>query len=673
LSESTSPSDGAAGDGAGRPEGPRFRRRLPRIKVIDSGPLTGRFLGVPLQIAVAYAAVGFSLYFSIGVVAHFGLGLTPLIFLGTGLLLVLAVLTYVEGTGMYGERGGSSSFARHAFNELVSFIAGWAILIDYIIIISFAAVSVAHYLGPIWGGFTHGGPEIAIAAAVIVFAAAMNIGGFTRYVRQRPLIVVALADVLLQAAVIAAGAIVAFHPERLTEHIDLFTTPSVKHLVEALAVATLAFAGIEAASDMAPDFSWRRRDLQRVVGASAVLLPVIYAGMAAIALMAVPVVQGPHGAFTPLGERFIEEPILGVVMSYDPHWLSVLLQIGVVAVAPVVLTWAAATSMLGLSRHVYALARNRQVPSWLGKLSSRATPYVAILLAGAMALALAIPTDVRLLAEIYAFGVTLAVTIAHLSILRLRLREPNRERPYRIPLNVRFRNRDLPIPAILGAGLMLLLWIAVIVFHSRARWVGGGWMVFGLLAYVVYRKFVEGTTLTKRLSVPEEALRKEVQEVEFASILVPVFGTKLDDDIVGTAGRLADAAEEPGEERPRLEVIYVIELPLTLPLDAPPPRERLVEAERALQRAKEVGEEYDTVDVATAMVRARSAGAGIVDEARRRGVEVIVMGGEPPTRVRGGAVLGGVGGSRPPEVGEVTEYVLKKAPCPVLVTAPPGG
>jgi APA family basic amino acid/polyamine antiporter len=360
-------------------------------------------------------------------------------------------------------------------------------------------------------------------------------------------------------------------------------------------------------------------------------------------------------------------------MSYDPNWLSVLLQIGVVAVAPVVLTWAASTSMLGLSRHVYALARNRQVPSWLGKLSPRATPYVAILLAGAMALALAIPTDVRLLAEIYAFGVTLAITIAHLSILRLRLREPNRERPYRIPFNFTFRRRQIPIPALLGAVLMLLLWIAVIVFHSRARWVGGGWMVFGLLAYVVYRKIVEGTSLTKRLSVPEQALRKSVAEIEFASILVPVFGTKLDDDIVGTAGRLADAAEEPGEERPRLEVVYVIELPLTVPLDAPPPRERREEAERALRRAKEVGEEYDTVDVATAMIPARSAGAGIVEEARRRGVEVIVMGGEPPSRVRGGALLGGVGGSRPPEVGEVTEYVLNKAPCPVLVTAPPGG
>jgi len=628
-------------------------------------------MGVPLQIAVAYAAVGFSLYFSIGVVAGFGLGLTPLIFLAAGLLLVLAVLTYVEGGGMYGERGGSSSFARHAFNELVSFVAGWAILIDYVIIISFAAISAAHYLGPIWGGFTHGWAEIAVATGVIALAAAINIGGFTRYVRQQPLVLVAVADVVVQAGVIVAGALVAFHPDRLTEHIDLFTTPSFKHIVEALAVATLAFAGIEAASDLAPDFSWRRRDLKRVVGASAMLLPVIYAGMAAIALMAVPVVPGPNGAHTALGERFIEEPLLGVVMSYDPHWLSVLLQVGVVTVAPVVLAWAASTSMLGLSRHVYALARNRQVPSWLGKLSPRATPYVAIYAAALIALGLAIPTDVRLLAEIYAFGATLAIAIAHLSILRLRWTEPDRARPYRVPFDVRIRGRAMPIPALLGAVLMLLLWVAVIIFHARARWVGGGWMVFGLIAYVIYRRLVEGTTLTKRVSVPEEALRKEVPAAEYGNILVPVFGTKLDDDIVGTAGRLADAADEPGEERPRLDVIYVMELPLTVPLDAPPPPDRVERARAALKRAKEVGEEYESVDVDTDMIPARSVGAGIVDEARRRGVEVIVMGGEPPTRVKGGAVLGGVGGSRPPEVGEVTEYVLKKAPCPVLVTAPP--
>jgi APA family basic amino acid/polyamine antiporter len=327
--------------------------------------------------------------------------------------------------------------------------------------------------------------------------------------------------------------------------------------------------------------------------------------------------------------------------------------------------------MLGLSRHVYVLATNRQVPSWLGKLGPRSTPYVAISAAAVIAFALAVPGDIRLLAGIYAFGATLAIAIAHLSIVRLRWTDPERERPFRIPLDLKVRGRALPLPALAGAVLMVLLWVAVLAFHEKSRWVGGGWMVFGLVAYVIYRRFVEGTSLTKRVSVPEEALRKEVREAEYGDILVPIFGTELDDDIVGTAGRLADAADQPDERRPRLEVIYVLEQPLTVPLDAPPPKERLEAAQAALQRAREVGEEYETVEVETELVPARSVGAGIVDAARRRNVEVIVMGGEPPTRMRGGAMLGGIGGTRPPEVGEVTEYVLKKAPCRVLLTAPP--
>jgi APA family basic amino acid/polyamine antiporter len=640
---------------------------------LGQGPLTRRIVGVPWLFAVAYAAVGFSLYFSIGVVADRGLGLTPLIFLAAGLLFVLATLSYLEGGAMFLERGGSAALARHAFNELVSFIAGWAILIDYIIVIALAAVSVPHYLSPIWGGFTHGWAEIAVAAVVIVFAAGVNIAGFTGRVRQRSLIVLALADIVLQLAVVAIGAIVVFHPDLLTSNVHLFTSPSARDIFEALAVATLAFAGIEAASDLAPDLEWEPRDLRRIVSSTAVLLPLVYAGMAAVALMAVPVVPGPDGPHTALGGRFIEEPVLGVVMSYDPSWLSTVLQVAVVAIAPAVLTWAASTSMLGLSRHVYVLATNRQVPSWLGKLGQRSTPYVAISAAAVIAFAIAVPGDIRLLAGIYAFGATLAIAIAHLSVVRLRWTDPDHDRPFRMPFDVVVRGRELPLPAIVGAVLMLLLWIAVLTFRGNARWVGGGWMLFGLVAYVVYRRFVERTSLTKRVSVPEEALRKEVHEAEYGDILVPVFGTKLDDDIVGTAGRLADAADQPGEQSPKLEVIYVLDLPLTVPLDAPPPKERLEAAESALKRAREVGEEYETVEVDTALVRARSVGAGIVDEARRRNVELIVMGGEPPTRMRGGAILGGIGGTRPPEVGEVTEYVLKKAPCRVLLTAPPEG
>jgi APA family basic amino acid/polyamine antiporter len=309
----------------------------------------------------------------------------------------------------------------------------------------------------------------------------------------------------------------------------------------------------------------------------------------------------------------------------------------------------------------------------LGKLGRRSTPYVAISAAAVIAFAIAVPGDIRLLAGIYAFGATLAIAIAHLSVIRLRWAEPERERPFRMPLDLLVRGRPLPYPAIAGATLMLALWIAVLAFHDNARWVGGGWMLFGIGAYVVYRRFVERTSLTKRVSVPEEALRKEAYHAEYGDILVPVFGTELDDDIVSTAGRLADAADQPDEPTPKLNVIYVLDLPLTVPLDAALPKERLEAAEAALQRAKEVGEEYETVEVETDLVRARSVGAGIVDAARRRNVEVIVMGGEPPTRVRGGAILGGIRGSRPPEVGEVTEYVLKKAPCRVLLTAPPAG
>ena len=173
------------------------------------------------------------------------------------------------------------------------------------------------------------------------------------------------------------------------------------------------------------------------------------------------------------------------------------------------------------------------------------------------------------------------------------------------------------------------------------------------------------------LQNPFPPLSRQRVETEYSNILVPVFGTELDDDIVATAGRLADAEVEEGEVYPRLDVIFVAEVPLTLPIDAPLPKEVRERGDRALARADQVGDEYENVEVGTTFVRARSAGAAIIAGAQQRGSEVIVMGAEPPTRIRGGAVLGGIGAARPAEIGEVTEYVLNKAPVRVLLTAPP--
>jgi APA family basic amino acid/polyamine antiporter len=638
--------------------------------------LIERGLGVPGLFVAVYSAVGFSIYFALGVVADRGLGLTPLIFLAAGLLFVLTTLSYVEGGAMLRERGGSSSFARHAFNELVAFVAGWAILIDYLIVAALAAISVPHYLAPVSADLSRPGWEIGIAGLVIVAACVLNAFNITGRGRERRLAVLALADIALQLAVIVVGVLVVFHPERLTENLDLFTDPSVVDVVYASVVAMLAYAGIEAAADLAPDIDVHPRDLKRVVSIGALAVPLVYAGMAAVALMAVPVVAGPDGPQTALGSEFVEAPLLGVVSSFEPAGVADAMRWIVALVAVPVLFWAVTTAMLGVSRHIYTLAINRQIPSWLGKLSSRhTTPQVAIALSGVVAIGLVAPTNVKLLAAIYAFGATLAITIAQLSILRLRVTEPDRPRPFRIPWDVSWGAARLPVPALFAAALSGLAFLSVLAFHETARWVGGGWMLFGLVFYVVYRKLVEGTSLTKRVSVTERSLTKQVPELSYRNILVPIFGTRLDDDIVSTAGRLAAAEQEQAGERApgaaHLDLVYVVEVPLSLALDAELPPELEEEARRALERAADVGDEYADVEVSTEMIRARKVGAGIVEAARRHDSEAIVVGAEPPSRIRGGATLGGIGAAKPEEIGAATEYVLMKAPCRVLLTAPP--
>jgi APA family basic amino acid/polyamine antiporter len=234
---------------------------------------------------------------------------------------------------------------------------------------------------------------------------------------------------------------------------------------------------------------------------------------------------------------------------------------------------------------------------------------------------------------------------------------------------------DLPLPAVLGAVLALLAWLSVVVTHSGARWVGFAWLVGGIALYVGYRT-TQGKPVLRRVVVPERALRGERREVEYGSILVPVFGSPLDDDIVQTAGRLAadeDAESFEEDHGATIEALWVFEVPMSLPIDAALPEAQLKRARAALARAKAVGEEYEGVEVATATVRARRVGQAIVDEARRRGVQAVVLAAEEPSKIRGGARLGGRGGPLDNFVGDMTKYVIAKAPCQVILTAPPAG
>ena len=161
-----------------------------------------------------------------------------------------------------------------------------------------------------------------------------------------------------------------------------------------------------------------------------------------------------------------------------------------------------------------------------------------------------LPTDLELLIGIYAFGALLSFTIAHVSVIVLRFREPERPRGYQVPFSVRFGGGTVPIPAVLGALLSVAGWIAVLIFHQDARYVGLGWLLAGLLLYVIYRKS-QSKPLLKRVTIPERALRHEALEPDFGSILVPIFGSRLDDDIIQTAGRLAGETATTSRRRER--------------------------------------------------------------------------------------------------------------------------
>jgi APA family basic amino acid/polyamine antiporter len=638
-----------------------------------------RRLGAPRLFATAYSTVGSSIYFALGVVAAYALGLTPVVFLVAGLLFVLTTLTYFEGLTAHPERGGSAVMARYAFNEFWSFVAGWAILLDYLILIAISSLSIGHYLTAFWSKLGEDRLDLAIAVLVLAGIARYNYMGFAP--RGRRGTALAMIDLVLILLIVGLGAALVFDLGAVTNTVELGSVPRWPDLLYGMTIAVIAYTGIEAASNLAPEVRVSRKALRRTISAGAVVVLFLFIGMSTIALMALPVETGvplvggaPDTGFgTELGGQFVEAPVLGVVQGLTSSWVSEVLGYVVAVVATLVLIEAANVGMVGITRTSYMLATHRQIPRVVARLHPRhTTPWIVIAIACALVFLLLLPVDIELLAGTFAYGALLAFALAHLSVCAMRFRDPERSRPFKVPLNVRVRGCELPLPAALGALLSLAAWVGVLIYHDEARLIGTAWMLFGLAAFVVYRSR-QGLSLTRVVEVSPTTLAGAEPEVEYGSILVPVFGEALDDDIVSTAGQLA-AEERPGDSRgAMIEAIYVAVVPMSLPIDARLPADQVERAREALERAKRIAEEYEGVEVVTSAVRGRRTGATIVEQARRHHVEAIVIGAEPPSPIKGGGLLGGVGGSRPRELGEITAYVLEKAPCRVVVTAPPDG
>ena len=629
--------------------------------------LIAHTLGEPALFAITLSAVVSAIFVSLGVVAGRALGLTPAVFLLAGVFFAVTMATYVEGSSLHIERGGASTFARYAFDEFWSFIAGWAILLDYLIVMAIGAVVISEYLTVFWSELDEGLLPELIAGGALLFVAMSNIRGLSAN-RLASVLQLSVVSIVVLVALSVIGFTFYWDPGSIRSSIDLGVAPKWEDVIFATGIATVTAIGVEAASGLAGEIRVGRRGLRRVVVVSVLAAIVLCVLVSVAGLMATPVV----GTRTALGDRFLEAPVLAIVSSYEPGTLLDVSRYVVGATAAALLLVAMNGQMLGLARLAYSLATNRQFPSAVGRLHRRrGTPYVTIAIAALIAFALALPHDLDFLAGVFAFGAMIAFSLAHLAIIALRFREPDRPSAFRVPLSIPFRGARVPLPAVFGAAFSISVWLSIVIYHEGARVIGTVWMVAGISLYVVYRRG-QGKSLTRRFTIPAEALQ-ESTAAEYGSILVPVFGEELDDDIVGTAGRLAASEGEDEEGGAVLEALYVFEIPLSLPIDARVPEERVREAKRVLARAKEVGEEYAGVEVATAMVRGRSTGQAIVSEARRRGVEAIVLGAEEPSRLRGGAILGGRGRVRDRFVGDTTRYVIEKAPCKVILTAPPAG
>lgn len=633
-------------------------------------------LGSPILFAVVYTSLASAVFFSLGVVADHAFGLTPVVFLIAAVMFGVTAMTYVEGASLHPEPGGSTVFARYAFNELTSFVAGWAMLLDYVILIAVTAFAATQYLAVFWGPLGHSGEALLLSIAIIAFVVFTSIRGFN-WRREYRIGLVVVGALALELVAIAIGLGQFFDAHKLVSQVHLGTIPTWSGLVFALTVTTIAFTSVESASGMAGEVKAGRGSLRRLIASGTATVVIAYVGVAIVAVTALPLPT----ASTP-GHDFTDAPVVDILRVLHPHLLSQTLVYVISAVAVVTLVAAADSAMLGLSRLAYSLSTNRQIPSGLGRLHpQRSTPYVLILLAGLLAATLVIPESLDFLVGIYAFGAMLAFTIAHLSVVKMRYSEPWSDRPYRTPFSVRLRRSsddpadrrsvDLPLLAVFGAFACSAGWIATMVVHEPARYVGLGWMLAGIVLYVLYRRADE-TSLLRRVTVPAEALRAtQLPEREYGSILVPLTGTPLDEDIIQTAALLA--AGEPTEdelEGSTIEAVWIFEMPMSLPLDARLPDAQVKHARQALARAKAVGEEYSGVQVATATIRARRAGQAILEEARRRGVEAIVLGAEEPSRIRGGSRFGGRGGPMENFVGEATKQVVTKARCRVIVTAP---
>jgi APA family basic amino acid/polyamine antiporter len=606
-----------------------------------------RVHGTGALFSAAYGNVGSTPYYALGVTAAFALGLTPLAFAVAGLIFLCTAATYMEGTTMHPEAGGSANFARHAFDEGVSFFAAWGQMLNYIITVAISAFFVPHYLGVFWEPLAESPGDIIAGTVLVVLLAALNVKGTEESTALN--LVLAVGDLFTQLILVVIGVVLVLDPQILVDNVHLGVAPSWGNFALGVAVGMIAFTGIETISNMSEEAKDSSKTVVQGYRLTVAAVLFIYAFLPIIALSAMPVTQDAAGTFsTELGTTYAGDPVLGVVENMGlSAGLTDILRYYVGVLAAVILVIATNAALIGVSRLTFSMGQYRQLPERLRQVHPRfKTPYIAILVFSAVAILTILPGQIDFLATMYSFGAMLSFTIAHVAVARLRQVQPDRERPWTPPWNFRFRGASLPITAVLGGLGTFAAWVVVISLDLGTLAAGALWMVAGMLTYYFYRRH-QGLPLRRTVKV-ESLAPLGVEEVEYHSVLIAFEDEPFSEETVATALALA------AKRRRAIHVLSLLEVPTHLPLDAPLPEEER-RARSRIEQAKLIC--GLRVSGQIERVRPGQAATAIIERAKEIKAAAIVM----QLRYRNGVPL----------YGKTLQTVLAQRPARIIVAARP--
>ena len=605
-----------------------------------------RVHGTGALFSAAYGNVGSSIYYALGVVAAFALGLTPLAFAIAGVIFICTAATYAEATVMYPEAGGSSSFARHAFNELVSFIAAWGQMLNYVITVAISAFFVPHYLSVIWEPLGSAPGDVIFGVGLIGVLCVVNIVGSQESAKLN--FVLAIADLATQVVLVSIGIGLALSPDVLVSNIELGVAPTWSDFALGVALGMIAYTGIETLSNMSEEARDAERTVPAAVGwvLTAVLTLFLLIPLVAVSAMPVTLENGVYT--TELATTYADNPMLGIVDNLGlGSGVTDGLRIYVGLLAGVILIIATNAGLIGLSRLTFSMGQYRQMPQALRQIHPRfKTPYVAIAVFGGLSALALVPGQAELLATMYAFGAMLSFTVAHVAVVRLRFSAPPEKRKWKPPLDVPFRGNKIPLTGLIGGLGTAAAWVVVMALNIGTLLIGVAWMAIGMVIFVIYRRR-QGLTLTDTAKIAHlEPLG--IEEPEYRSVVVAFEDDPFNEEMVATAKALAST------RRRAIHVLSLITVPTHLPIDAELESEESA-AQAKIQRAKLICGQRATGTIVR--VRPGQGATAIVNSAKELRAAAIVM----QLRYRSGV----------PVYSKTLQAVMARRPCRVLVTADP--